>query len=366
MTIDDAPRVVVVVPCHQEEGYLDRLLSAMVPQILTVPGWSLVLVDDASTDATAAIVDGAAAGAPMVTALHGRFGSPGAARSAGVAAALDFRGTGQTERPDWIITTDADVELTQTWAADWAACLAEVDQDESVGAVNGQERQDHLLTDLPVARRAMAALGHVVGTCEAAVGTTNLNGVNHAVRATAYDTCGPYRQPMGTGPHGPIALAGEDWDLGVRLRLAGYRVADSPAVVLDRGRRLLADPHAYASGEAYEGAFERVSSDDATSDVTEEQAVHFLGPSADRLVMQFLLKIVLADPRVLATASGLSPATLQRMSAWIERWPAPLFTDDRNGFIYGRLRRFTDAVVADVRADLGIDRPSILDHFGAV
>ena len=364
MTVDESPRVVVVVPCHQEEGYLDRLLTAMIPQVLTVPGWSLVLVDDASTDATPAIVDRAASGSPRVTALHGRFGSPGAARSAGVATALDFRGAGQSGRPGWIITTDADVELTESWATDWAGCLAEVDQDESVGAVNGQERQDHLLTDLPVARRAMAALGHVVGTCESAVGTTNLNGVNHAVRSTAYDTCGPYRQPMGTGPHGPIPLAGEDWDLGVRLRLAGYRVADAPAVVLDRGRRLLADPHAYASGEAYEGAFQRVSSDGAVVDVTEEQAVHFLGPSADRLVMQFLLKIVLADPRLLASASGLSAATVQRMREWIERWPAPSFVDDRNGFIYGRLRRFTDAVVADVRADLGIDRHSILEHFG--
>ena len=359
-----SPRVAVVIPCHDEAGYIDRLLGAMLPQLRELNSWSLVLVDDASSDATAGIIDAAAA-SPGVRALHGHFGAPGAARSAGVAAALDFRGAGHVARPDWVITTDADVELTDSWAYDWTASLAVHDTDESVGAVNGQERQDHLLIALPVARRAMAALGHVVGMCEGAVGTTNLNGVNHAVRALAYDTCGPYRQPFGIGPDGPVVLAGEDWDLGVRLRLAGYRVADSASTVLDRGRRLLADPHAYASGEAYEGAFTRKQAVGSPVDLTDQQALAFLGPSADRLVMQFLLKIVLADPTLVGAVRGLQPSTIALIETWIQRWPAPSFAEDRNGFIYGRLRRFTDAVVGPVRADLGIDEASVRQHFGA-
>lgn len=360
-----SPPVALVIPCHQEEQHLPALLEAVEAQVVGVhTDWTVVLVDDSSTDGTASLIDAAAEQHPgVIHALHGHYGSPGAARSAGVALARMHAAL----QPRWLLSIDADVELPGAWAATWEADLAVVDALDDVGAVNGGEEQDHLLVDLPVARRAMAALGHVVRTSEAVVGVTNLNGVNHAVRMSAYDTCGPYRQPTAPGPHGQLQLAGEDWDLGLRLRLAGYRVADSSAVVLDRGRRLLADPLAYASGHAYEGPFTRVVGHGAPVDVTDAQVRGFLKSSADRLVMQFLLKTVLAQPSLLDTSplGPLSPLTVASMLTWMERWPGPTFAEDRNGFMYGRLYRFADAVVDQVRTDLGISHHSLLERFGA-
>ena len=58
---------------------------------------------------------------------------------------------------------------------------------------------------------------------------------SHAVRVAAYLTAGPYLQPTAPGPHGELVLAGEDWDLGVRLRRAGWTVAETEAALPSTG-----------------------------------------------------------------------------------------------------------------------------------
>lgn len=354
---DAAPAVAIIVPCHDEEAFVGELLDRLVAQLPARPGWRAILVDDRSGDATGAILDRAAAAHPdLIVVHHGHYGSPGGARSAAVALADHAAERAGEPRPQWVLTTDVDVELPATWLADWAAVLAAVHDDETVGAVNGEEAQEHLLDPFPRARYLSGRFGEVVVRSESLVGVTNLNGVNHAVRRSAYETCGPYLQPTTPGPDGPVVLAGEDWDLGVRLRQAGYRIASAEIVVADRGRRLLADLRAYLGGTAYEGAFARVQATAPATDLTTAELDALLAGTARRALLHFYFKPLLAVPSLLDGDVGLSPVTVDAMRAWIARWPAPTFAESRNGFLYGRLPRFVDAFVGPVLDELGLSR----------
>ncbi len=351
----DAPTVAVLLPCHDEAAFLPSLLAALVPQIDAHPGWQLVAVNDSSTDATGDLLDAAAARSASLRVIHGRFGSPGGARTA---AASSVTVLGHGEQPDWLLTIDGDVELPADFVSGWAAHLAEVHDDEGVGALNGDEHQGHLLEPFPNARLAGAAFGFAAGRAEAAVGITNLNGVNHAVRTVAYLTAGPYLQPTMLGPDGVVNLAGEDWDLGVRLRLAGFRIEGCPVAVRDRGRRLLADVLAYLSGEAYEGAFRRVHGDDPR-DIDASMIGQIMDGTVDRVLLHFFCKPLLAQPELLDGADapgrlGLAVTTVEAMCGWIARWPHPTFTESRHGFVYGRLARFAAAHLPAIRRDLGL------------
>lgn len=352
-----APSVVVILPCHDEEATLPSLLGSLLPQLAGRPGWRLVAVDDASTDATGTVLDQAAArSGGAMTVIHADFGSPGDARAA-AAASVTVLGHGA---PDWLLTTDCDVELPADWVSGWQATFAERHADPSIGAINGGEEQAHLFTGLPNARRASAAFGVAAMRSEAAVGVVNLNGVNHAVRTEAYLTAGPYEQPTLVGPTGRVNLAGEDWDLGVRLRLAGYEIAESPVAVKDLGRRLLADVHAYLTGEAYEGAFRRVHASAPPVDLDPALIGPISDATVDRVLVHFFFKIVLACPRLLDRPLGLDDATVAAMRAWIARWPEPTFAASRHGFVYGRLPRFAAAFTPAVRTELGLTADQIL------
>jgi hypothetical protein len=338
--------VAVIVPCHNEAGYVDRLLQEMTAQLDGHRGWRLVLVDDDSTDTTADLLHDAARRHPLSQVVSGRFGSPGGARSAGIAAAC------RSQAPDWLVTTDADVELAPDWADAWASSLARCHPEESIGAINGLEDQAHLFSRFANAASVNAAFGRGVMRSERQIGITNLNGVNHAVRTSAYATAGPYRQPTAPGPGGLENLAGEDWDLGLRLRLCGYGIEETSATVIDQGRRLLADVHAYVSGEAYEGAFRRVTSARPPVDISAEDLPTLSDAALRRSVRHFFLKPILAGAVALDDSTGLSPETRAAMVEWLKRWPSPSFAESRNGFILGRLERFgsvfTDTVLTEL------------------
>lgn len=355
-----APTVGLIVPAHDEVGYVEQLLDALTPQLAQAPGWSTVLVDDSSSDGTGHLLDMAARRIPHCEVLHVAYGSPGGARSAGATAAL------WTSAPDWLLTVDADVVVSPDWVAQWMATLADVDGDAAVGAVNGVEVQGHLTHHLPNAAFVGAAFGRGVTAGEAAIGVTNLNGVNHAVRASTYRTCGPYVQPTMPGPAGPVWLAGSDWDLGLRVRLAGHTIAESAASVVDRGRRFLADVRAYVSGDAYEGEFRRVIATSPPADVDERDVPELAERALERSLRHFLMKPLLAGVPLREVAEiTLSTATREQVIAWAARWPHPTFHESRNGFVYGRLAHFSDRFFETIRADLGLgDVCSMVEHAG--
>src|SRR5689334_5612856 len=95
------PSVSVVIPAYNEEEYVERTLTA-VTAALERAGieHEIVLVNDASTDRTAALADAAAAADPRVRVIHNaRNLTLGGSLRAGFAAA----------RKELVLYTDADL-----------------------------------------------------------------------------------------------------------------------------------------------------------------------------------------------------------------------------------------------------------------
>jgi glycosyltransferase involved in cell wall biosynthesis len=108
-----APRLWAVVPAYNEEAGIGATLDALAAQ--TDRGYALVVVDNASTDATPDIVRGFAATAPFpVRLVHEEERGTGAAADTGFRYAIEHGA-------ELLVRTDADCLP----AADWIAAARE-------------------------------------------------------------------------------------------------------------------------------------------------------------------------------------------------------------------------------------------------
>jgi cellulose synthase/poly-beta-1,6-N-acetylglucosamine synthase-like glycosyltransferase len=114
------PAVSVVVPAMNAEATIGPCLAALTHQTMPKTRYEVIVVDDASTDRTASIAEGAGA---RVVRLERRMG-PGGARNAGIEAA----------RGDLIVFTDADCEPCHTFLE---ALVTPLLTDSSLGATKG-------------------------------------------------------------------------------------------------------------------------------------------------------------------------------------------------------------------------------------
>ena len=96
---DSPPLVSVIVPAYNAERWLERCLNSVVGQ--DYPAVELIVVDDGSTDATAAIIDDFATRYDFVEAVHRPNGGSTEARRTGFGRASGA----------WIQWLDADDEL---------------------------------------------------------------------------------------------------------------------------------------------------------------------------------------------------------------------------------------------------------------
>jgi glycosyltransferase involved in cell wall biosynthesis len=97
------PSVSVVFPMYNEEAYVARAVAA-AREVLEahLPDWEIVIVDDASTDGTAALADALAAAEPRLRVVHNATNRKlGGALRAGYAAATK----------DLVFYTDADLPI---------------------------------------------------------------------------------------------------------------------------------------------------------------------------------------------------------------------------------------------------------------
>ena len=102
------PTFSVIVPVYNAKEHLAQCVKSIAAQ----PGpadWECILVDDGSTDGSAALCDALAEQYPGVRALHRPNGGPGAARSAGIAAA----------KGEWLLFLDSD----DRWPAEMLPAL---------------------------------------------------------------------------------------------------------------------------------------------------------------------------------------------------------------------------------------------------
>jgi succinoglycan biosynthesis protein ExoO/succinoglycan biosynthesis protein ExoU len=98
-----SPQVSVIVPAYNAAAYVGEAIRSVLAQ--TAPDFEVIVVDDASTDETAAIVSGFADIDGRVRLLRmARNGGPSASRNAGMAEA----------RGEWIALLDADDRFHHT------------------------------------------------------------------------------------------------------------------------------------------------------------------------------------------------------------------------------------------------------------
>jgi cellulose synthase/poly-beta-1,6-N-acetylglucosamine synthase-like glycosyltransferase len=235
------PTVSVIIPAYDEEAVIERCVLAVASQ--TLPPHEILVVDNRSTDRTAALVHRLTAAHPWSRirlieqhAVQGLIPT----RNAGFAAA-----TGEV-----LGRIDADTVV----AADWVQQVAEAMCDPRIAAVTGPVRyydvgpggvrrvSDHLV------RRALHGLGTEYPF---------LYGSNMALRATAWRTIEP------VACLDPEDLLHEDIDLAIHLYQAGLRAAYVPTMRVGvSARRVDTSPRAY---RAYTRRFERTYDQHAVS-----------------------------------------------------------------------------------------------------
>ncbi|MDP2314765.1 MAG: glycosyltransferase family 2 protein [Pseudomonadota bacterium] len=204
----DLPRASVIVPAFNEE----RVLEGTVASLLACdhPDLEILLVDDGSTDGTAALARALAARHPNVRALvQPQNGGKSAALNAGIAVATGAH----------VVTVDADTLLHPTALRRLCAplLLPGVDAVASNVKVGNRLRWLNIwqsleyVVGLNLHRRAQAALGCI----------TTIPGAACAFRADALAAVGGFSSDTVV----------EDTDLTLTLLEAGKRVVFQPAAV---------------------------------------------------------------------------------------------------------------------------------------
>lgn len=211
----------VVVPVHNEEQLLSRCLASVEAAVLRarVPCTVFVVID-ASTDGSSTV-----ARRHPFTVIEIEAGSVGAARSVGVAAALD-RLAPVPRRRIWIANTDADSVVPPNWLTVQLE-LARAGADVVIGTVQPE------FADLSPRHRQLWLDTHMRGRPNG-----HVHGANLGLRADVYRRAGGFND----------APEHEDVMLVDRCRAAGARVVASDAAeVVTSGRFVGRTPGGYAA-----------------------------------------------------------------------------------------------------------------------
>ncbi|MBO2008165.1 glycosyltransferase [Hymenobacter negativus] len=173
----------VLIAARNEAEALPQLIRDLVAQTLPAAQFEVLIADDHSTDATAALV----AAAARETGFTLRLISLPAAQT-GKKAAL--QAALQAARAPWLVCTDADCRLGPGWLAAYAGLMM---QKPSANFISGPV----LLTGPDTFFAALmglefAGLVGVGGACLARQYPTMCNGANLAYRRTAFDAVGGY------------------------------------------------------------------------------------------------------------------------------------------------------------------------------
>lgn len=200
-----APLLSVIVPAYQGEALLPVILGALRESDLPRERWELIVVDDASTDATSAV---AARWADRVLTLAGSPRGPGFARNRGV----------EVSRGEWVVFIDADVRVHP----DTLRRLA-----EAVARDAGTDAMFGAYDDAPPAPGFLSRyrnLLHRYTHMDSAGETDTFWAGCGAVRRSAFLAVGGFNEARYPRPQI------EDIELGYRLRDRGSRIMIRPEI----------------------------------------------------------------------------------------------------------------------------------------
>ena len=198
-----APRCSVIIPTHDRRETLLRCLASLLAQDLAPEAFEIVVVDDGSTDGTAAAVEGLAREAGRAIRLVAQaHRGPSAARNAGAAVA----------RADVLAFLDDDTIASPSWLDEGLRVLEEGDAD--LAGVEGRTEIPSGEGGGPLARRTENLRGR------------RFLGCNLFFRREAFEEVGGFDERFGR-----IAFR-EDTDLAHRIQKAGGRIAWVPTAVV--------------------------------------------------------------------------------------------------------------------------------------
>jgi glycosyltransferase involved in cell wall biosynthesis len=192
------PAISVVVPTRNRAGYLEVTLASLAQQPPGIP-YEVIVVDDGSTDATAAVAE--RAGAKLIR--HGISRGPNAGRNTGIGAA----------RAPLIALIDDDVRIPSGWIRAMTAGAVNHEWAEAIGG--------------PIRARLEGPAPHSCGREDPPITTLDLGtrdretgfvwSANMAVRRAAIERIGGFDEDV------PIYGDEEEWL--IRLHANGGRVA---------------------------------------------------------------------------------------------------------------------------------------------
>src|SRR5687768_464411 len=199
------PFLSVIVPAHQGEPFLAETLAALAAGDLPRSHWELIVVDDASTDATSAI---AQTWADRVVVLIPPAHGPVFARNRGVEAS----------RGEWVVFIDADVRVHPETLRRFVETIhANPGMDAVFGAYDENPSESGFLS------RYRNLLHRYVHLMSAGESDTFWAGCG-AIRRSTFDAVGGFDEVRYPRPQI------EDIDLGYRLHDRGFRTLIEPAI----------------------------------------------------------------------------------------------------------------------------------------
>ncbi|MCC3154656.1 glycosyltransferase [Hymenobacter sp. BT770] len=173
----------VLIAARNEAEALPQLLRDLAAQALPAACFEVLIADDHSTDATAALVTAAA----QETGLALRLVSLPAAQTGKKAALF---AAFQAAKAPWLVCTDADCRVGPGWLAAYAAQLERAPQANFISGpvlLTGPATFLHLLVGLE-----FAGLVGVGGACISRQQPTMCNGANLAYRRSAFEAVGGF------------------------------------------------------------------------------------------------------------------------------------------------------------------------------
>ena len=174
---ENKTRISVVVPCHNEEKNIERLISCLSKQNYPLENYEVIITDDNSSDNTVALIQEAISSLPPGSADIRLIHNQGSGKKSALRAGIS------ESRGELILTTDADCRVGPRWISAFVSCFEKTGADMILGSVA------MLSSGTPVSGFAVAEFSALQGITEATAFfgfPVMSNGANMGFRKSVY------------------------------------------------------------------------------------------------------------------------------------------------------------------------------------